>query len=94
MKIKSEATYSTPRSTCAEQAEEFKMFLHEAVQKQRPIIIIITTSQTVQSIKDLLGNHDRWTYGGKMMMDDQKISQYNVSDGANIFTSPGLNGGG
>ena len=48
----------------------------------------------MKSIKDQIGNYDKWTYAGKMLRDDQTICQYNITDGATIFTSPGLDGGG
>ena len=33
-------------------------------------------------------------YSGKIIRDDFKISQYHITEGATIFTAPGLDGGG
>ena len=59
--------------------------------KQKPFIA--SSSRTVGSIKDQIGNHDRWTYAGKVLREDQKICQYSITEGATIFTSPALDGG-
>ena len=64
---------------------EIQLFICEAGKKQKPITI--STDRTVQSITDHIGNYDKWAYAGKMPRDDQTICQYNITDGATIFTS-------
>ena len=55
---------------------------------------MVRTNQTVQSVKESEGTYDRWMYAGKILRDDMTIRYYHITEGASIFTSPGLDGGG